>query len=422
MSYVMRGGPKNASSVNQAVPEVSVVIPTRERAATLGHALRSVTHERSLALEIIVCDNASQDQTEAVVRANGDPRIRYLRPNRRLSMSANWEFALSHARGEWVTFIGDDDALIPGGLVHALQLAQKFAVPLVRCRPCDYLWPEVAGTRDGRLAIPVKSRAEVRSGRAWIEKVLAGAEPYTELPTIYTGGLVRRDLIEKSRGPDGLFFRSQIPDVYSAVRLASLEKHYAWSDRPFAVNGASRMSTGMAMIHKSSDTYKGTPLLLFLQEDNIPLHPKVPPTLAGDPPPCLLALVYECYLQVQDIDATLPARSPIQQLESIIRSAPSPSADLDRWVEAFAKANDIDTVPRVRRSWGHKYSTWSKRLRPDRIIITNNSAPIVVNVYDASRVAARYLEKPRPSAAKVYVNLGQFVVKSLIAGRALIRT
>jgi len=77
-------------------PRFTVIIPTRERAATLRHCLATVTAQDFASLEILVSDNCSSDETAAVVAANGDPRIRYLNTGRRLSMSHNWEFALGY--------------------------------------------------------------------------------------------------------------------------------------------------------------------------------------------------------------------------------------------------------------------------------------------------------------------------------------
>ncbi len=46
-----------------AAPRFTIIIPTRERAATLEHALRTVTDQDFASLEIIVSDNASTDNT-----------------------------------------------------------------------------------------------------------------------------------------------------------------------------------------------------------------------------------------------------------------------------------------------------------------------------------------------------------------------
>src|ERR1700730_16260932 len=98
-------------------PMISLIIPTRERAQTLVFTLASALNQDSQAFEVIVSDNVSKDETCAVVERCMDSRSRYIRTERRLSMCDNYEFALQQARGKYVIFIGDDDAVMP----HALD-------------------------------------------------------------------------------------------------------------------------------------------------------------------------------------------------------------------------------------------------------------------------------------------------------------
>ena len=75
-------------------PKVTVIIPTRERRETLEKSLLTVTSQNYDNLQIIVSDNFSHDRTEEFVRSVKDERLRYLNTGARISMSANWEFAL----------------------------------------------------------------------------------------------------------------------------------------------------------------------------------------------------------------------------------------------------------------------------------------------------------------------------------------
>src|SRR5262245_30208092 len=94
-------------------PRFSVVIPTRERAGTLRHSLRTCLEQDFDDYEIVVCDNCSSTATRQVVDEADSPRVRYVRADRPLAMSANWELAVAAARGEYVTVLGDDDGLLP---------------------------------------------------------------------------------------------------------------------------------------------------------------------------------------------------------------------------------------------------------------------------------------------------------------------
>ena len=71
-------------------PQLSIVIPTRNRSETLKSAIESCLIQQSQDLEVLVVDNASTPDTYAVVSAFDDPRIRYLRHDEPLAMTENW--------------------------------------------------------------------------------------------------------------------------------------------------------------------------------------------------------------------------------------------------------------------------------------------------------------------------------------------
>ena len=105
----------------KSAPKVSVVIPTRNRHDVLLHCLRTVVEQDHENLEIIVSDNASTPETRDVVESFKSPRMRYVNTGKPLSMSHNFEFALSHVTGDWISVLGDDDGLLPGGIRRALD-------------------------------------------------------------------------------------------------------------------------------------------------------------------------------------------------------------------------------------------------------------------------------------------------------------
>lgn len=92
-----------------------ILIPTRERPATLLHCLHTIIHQSYTNFEIIVSDNFSQDNTENIVASISDPRISYINTEKRVGMASNFEYALSHTKSGWVTILGDDDGLLPEG-------------------------------------------------------------------------------------------------------------------------------------------------------------------------------------------------------------------------------------------------------------------------------------------------------------------
>jgi glycosyltransferase involved in cell wall biosynthesis len=102
---------------------VSVIIPTRNRSALLALTLRSVLGQRDVDLEAIVVDEASTDETEARLAAVRDLRVRVIRHDAPLGLSAARNHGADEARGEWLAFIDDDDLWAPDKILRQLQAA-----------------------------------------------------------------------------------------------------------------------------------------------------------------------------------------------------------------------------------------------------------------------------------------------------------
>ena len=67
------------TQADSKMPQVSVIIPTHNRAGLLSAAVQSVLAQTFQDFEIIIVDDCSSDGTRAVVQRFADCRIRYLR-------------------------------------------------------------------------------------------------------------------------------------------------------------------------------------------------------------------------------------------------------------------------------------------------------------------------------------------------------
>lgn len=229
-------------------PRICAIVPTRERADTLAYTLQTCTRQEYENLEIVVCDNFSQDNTAEVVASIADKRIRYVNPGRRLSMADNWEYAVSQISADYVTILGDDDALLPGAVDDLARLIEMHDYPIVTWSKVEYCWPNYIDPRlRGYTSIPLRNRlVSVRSSLALkhIYKFLLG---YRNGPCIYNS-LVSMKCIGKVLDRDGKLFQAACPDVYSSLALASVTDRYLFSTRPFSVNGASAHSGGTSHV------------------------------------------------------------------------------------------------------------------------------------------------------------------------------
>ncbi|MBC5784878.1 glycosyltransferase [Ramlibacter sp. USB13] len=106
--------------------KVSVMIPTYNQAGFIREAIASALAQTYENLEVIVGDDASTDDTAAVVAGFSDPRLRYVRHPANLGRTGNYRALLyEHATGEWVVNLDGDDYFIDSDFIaQAVQCVE----------------------------------------------------------------------------------------------------------------------------------------------------------------------------------------------------------------------------------------------------------------------------------------------------------
>ncbi len=96
-------------------PRISVGLPVYNGAAYVAQSIDSLLAQTRDDFELVVCDNASTDGTEAICRAYAarDPRVRYHRNPRNQGVGYNHRRAFELARGEYFRWAGADDVAHP---------------------------------------------------------------------------------------------------------------------------------------------------------------------------------------------------------------------------------------------------------------------------------------------------------------------
>jgi abequosyltransferase len=116
-------------------PLLSIAIPTYNRSAFLGELLASL-YDQCMSdprLELLVSDNASTDETPAIVEAyvaRGLP-ILYLRNSSNIGADANFMQCFDKAKGKYVWLIGDDDLVVPGAIGKIISYLQAGEYSLI---------------------------------------------------------------------------------------------------------------------------------------------------------------------------------------------------------------------------------------------------------------------------------------------------
>jgi len=272
-------------------PLISIVIPTRERVETLRATLNTALAQKSERIEIVVADNASSDGTQAFVESVRDPRLRYVNSGSRVSMSANWEIALTHASGDYLLIIGDDDALLPGAIDRLIRDIDGETEVYIWPKHI-YVWPAA-----GRKAYV--ERMAPQTAPRWADLVhrsrfvlrMGGWRHYV-LPSIYHSVVARR-IPDEIRRRTGRVYHSILPDVFMAMCIPALAATARDVGYTVTAHGRSQKSNGwVATIATESAALKR-----FVEEyGDYGLHPSLYPGI-----PITANLVPDAILVARDL-------------------------------------------------------------------------------------------------------------------------
>src|SRR5256885_12839057 len=122
-----------------ARPLISIVIPTKDRAALLQQTLDSVRAQTYREWEALVIDDHSTDETADVVEKFADPRIRRLNLTDKSGAPAARNLGVAEARGEFVIFLDSDDLLAPHCLQQRIEVMQQHTGLDFALFPCQLL-------------------------------------------------------------------------------------------------------------------------------------------------------------------------------------------------------------------------------------------------------------------------------------------
>lgn len=95
------------------MPDITVVIPARNRAQTLPACLDSVLGQTQPAAEIIVVDDGSTDDTAAVLAGYATRGVRHVRLPESRGAQAARNLGVQCASCEWIAFQDSDDTWMP---------------------------------------------------------------------------------------------------------------------------------------------------------------------------------------------------------------------------------------------------------------------------------------------------------------------
>jgi glycosyltransferase involved in cell wall biosynthesis len=110
------------NKVFDAKPLVSVIIPTYNRAHTIGNAIKSVLNQTYKNIEIIVADDCSTDASEALLSDFKGDIVKVIKTPRRSGAASARNLAIKASKGVYLAFLDSDDLWLPNKLDQHLDL------------------------------------------------------------------------------------------------------------------------------------------------------------------------------------------------------------------------------------------------------------------------------------------------------------
>jgi glycosyltransferase involved in cell wall biosynthesis len=148
-------------------PEVSVVLVTYNRAKFLPRTLDGILNQTFSNFELLICDDCSPDQTQAVCEeyAKRDSRIQYIRNPVNLGMPGNLNSGLKRARCELIANLHDGDIYYPALLEKWRDTLLKYPSAAFVFNIYRHLAP------DGISGIFTNTFKPLISGREFLEDI-----------------------------------------------------------------------------------------------------------------------------------------------------------------------------------------------------------------------------------------------------------
>ncbi|MCT7983609.1 glycosyltransferase [Laspinema sp. A4] len=407
-------------------PRFSIIVPTRERHDTLFYTLKTCLNQYNFDnYEIIVSDNCSSASTKQVVDSLNSPKIKYFRSDEPLAMSKNWELGVSHASGEYLIVLGDDDGLLFHALYQLDRLLEVLNVKAIRWNRAYYRWPN-SPNKPNSLSIPFEQMNHIFSGKKIIKKVCNYKLPYDFLPMLYNS-VIHKDLVQLLIEKTGRVFSSQTPDVYSGFVFAYLSGKYASLGIPMSINGGSAKSNGLCFTFLGKNNSITQEFNFLNEKFGYKWHPQVP-NLTYIP-----AVIAESFLQAKDVlyktDFDLYVNQTLL-LENCVKSIQA--SNEAEWMDSLNYIKESIVDNEILKKWFERKLLKTpyknqvdvqliqpyQRLLFNGMIYLDSSSLGVKNVFEAAQICeyimgfnSNYLEWN--NKIKIYKHLFKLIIKNL---------
>jgi len=158
---------------------VTTIIPTFRRSRALKSAIESVLSQTFEDFKVNVYDDASDDDTAAVVQSisSRDPRVHYFCHPKRLGMMANFGYGVAHVKTSYFHIMSDDDLLLPDFFRTGVEELQRypeamlFVGRLILAQPNGHVFGVTGDKWRAGLEYPPSTFLKMTGGHTWTSMI-----------------------------------------------------------------------------------------------------------------------------------------------------------------------------------------------------------------------------------------------------------
>ena len=162
---------------------VSIGLPVRNGAKTLERVVRSVLAQDYEPVELVVSDNASTDDTEALCRdlAVADDRIVYHRQPTNIGLLGNFIQTMKLAKGSFFRWVGDDDWLAPTCISRCMDAFVEDSCLILVTTQLEYIRPDGSKYTSPCVDSTFRSSDPIERFERYISHLIDGSLPVDPL-------------------------------------------------------------------------------------------------------------------------------------------------------------------------------------------------------------------------------------------------
>jgi glycosyltransferase involved in cell wall biosynthesis len=131
------------------LPLVSICIPTYNRAGMVRKAIDSALSQTYRNIEVLVVDNASNDEIESVIAGYNDPRLQFFKNKENLGIFGNFNRCVEVSHGEYIHILHSDDFIDPNFTKTCVEFIESHPNVMMTFSSAQFL----SGSEQKRIAV-----------------------------------------------------------------------------------------------------------------------------------------------------------------------------------------------------------------------------------------------------------------------------